>query len=75
MVWPLGVAVKMREIWTSFLPRKKTSLSGVCRSLIIGGEWKWMGELVEVFCSAIQLACANSPVFEVENKIEKLVCI
>ena len=48
MVWPLRVAVKMREILTSSLSeicwsaKGKTYLSSVCKSLIGMGKCKWV---------------------------------
>ena len=42
----------------------KTDLNGVCKGLITGGKWKWVGGIIlYLFSSAIQLACVNSPVF------------
>ena len=57
------------------MQRDKIDLSSVCKSLIRGGKWKWVGgwHYLNLVSSAIQLACVNSPVFRVANNIGKLV--
>jgi hypothetical protein len=53
---------------------KKIDLSSVCKSLIRGRKWKWVGGIIlHLVPSAIQLGWVNSPVFRVENHIGKLV--
>jgi hypothetical protein len=69
--------VKMKEIlqvlFQKFIEvqREKIDFSSVCKSLIRGGKWKWVGGLFTFKC--IQLACVNSPFFKAENNIGKLV--
>src|ERR1700685_2280705 len=54
---------------------KKTNLSGVWKSLIRGGKWKWVGGwhyfLFTSKCHSIGM-CKFSCVFKVENYIGKL---
>ena len=54
---------------------KKTDLSGVCKGLIRGGKWKWVGGWHHfVFTSKCYSfgMCEFSCVFKVENNIGKL---
>jgi hypothetical protein len=58
--------------------REKTDPSGVCKSLIRGSKWKWLGgwvvgTILYFLPSAIQLACVNCPIFEVKNNIGKKI--
>jgi hypothetical protein len=44
--------------------REKTDPSGVCKSLIRGSKWKWVGgwvggTILHFLPSVIQLACVN----------------
>jgi hypothetical protein len=59
--------------------RDKTNLSGVCKTLIRGkiemGGWVVVGSILYLLSSVNQMVCVNSPVFDVENNIEKLVSL
>ena len=49
--------MKVREVvFQKFVEvqRKKTDLSGLCKSIIRGGTWKWVSEWVALFCISIQ---------------------
>jgi hypothetical protein len=71
----------MREILTSSLPKivevqkEKTDLSCVCKSLIRGAKWKWVGGWhYYVFTSkCCSIGMCKLSCFKVENNIGKLV--